>query len=74
MNPDQLQELEAKLRKIRLSSKFMNDSNFTRKNTGGRYPINKGYPTAVRRPFRDLLRWMKGVEEMLETIITEEIK
>jgi len=69
LNPDQLEELEAKLRQIKQYTKLISDNNFTRKTTGGRYPLNLGYASAVRRPFRDLLRWMKGVEEMLELLI-----
>ena len=72
MNQDQRRELEVKLKQIRVASEKMRENNFTRKNTGGMYPLDVGYATAVRRPFRDLLRWMKGVEEMLETIIEEE--
>ena len=72
MNHEQRQELEAKLRQLRIASEKIRENNFTRKTTEGPYPINVGYATAVRRPFRELLRWMKGVEEMLETIIEEE--
>lgn len=72
MNQEQRQELEAKLKQIKAVTKKIRENNFTRKTTEGHYPINVGYATAVRRPFRELLRWMKGVEEILETIITEE--
>ena len=72
MNQDQRRELETKLKQIRAASKKIRENNFTRKTTGGiMYPLDVGYATAVRRPFLDLLKWMKGVEEMLETIITE---
>ena len=73
MNPGQLEELQAKLKLIKQTTKKISQNNFTRKTTGGHYPIRKGYATAVRRPIRDLLRWMKGIEEILETIIEEEI-
>lgn len=73
MNLDQLQELETKLKQIRAASKILRDNNSTRKTTGGKYPLEVGYYSGVRRPFRDLLKWMKGVEEILETIIVEEV-
>ena len=71
MNPDQLEELQDKLKLIKQTTKNISNKNFTRKTTGGHYPIRKGYATPVRRPIRDLMRWMKGVEEILETIIEE---
>ncbi len=71
MNHEQLKELELLLKRIKDSSRKIGDNNFTKKTKGGPYPINIGYPTAVRRPFKDLLKWMKGVEELLETIIEE---
>ena len=73
MNQDQRKELENKLKQIRDASEKIRENNFTRKTTGGMYPLDVGYYSGVRRPFRDLLKWMKGVEEMLETIITEEV-
>ncbi len=72
MNQEQRRELETKLKQIKVAAEKIRENNFTRKTTGGiMYPLDVGYATAVRRPFLDLLKWMKGVEEMLETIITE---
>lgn len=71
MNQDQLEELKIKLVEIKFTSQIIRDNNFTRKTTGGKYAIRKGYPTAVRRPFRDLLKWMNTVEAMLEIILEE---
>ncbi len=73
MNQEQRRELETKLKQIKVAAKKIRENNYTRKTTEGMYPLDVGYATAVRRPFRDLLKWMKGVEEMLETIITEEV-
>jgi len=72
VNQDQRQELETKLKQIRAASEKIRENNFTRKTTGGMYPLDVGYATAVRRPFRDLLKWMKGVEDVLESLIEEE--
>ena len=72
MTQDQRHKLLTKLKEMKTFSENIRDNNFTQKTTGKNYPINVGYATAVRRPFRDLLRWMKDVEEILETIIKEE--
>ena len=72
MNHEERKELEALLKQIRNSSKKIGENNFTKKTKGSPYPINVGYATAVRRPFKDLLRWMKGVESFLESIIEQE--
>ncbi len=72
MNHEERQELELLLKQMRDVSAKIRENNFTKKTKGTNYPINVGYATAVRRPFRDLLRWMKGVEHILETIIEEE--
>ncbi len=73
MNHEERKELELLLKQMRDVSKKIRENNFTKKTRGKNYPINVGYATAVRRPFKDLLRWMKGVEEILETIIEEQI-
>lgn len=43
--------------------------NFTRKTQGKNYPIPTGYATAVRRPFRDLLKWIDTVEETIYLLV-----
>ena len=50
-------------------SKEIRTQNFTRKTQGKNYPIKTGSSTQVRRPFRDLLRWMDKVEEQLYLIV-----
>ena len=73
MNHEERQELELLLKQMRDVSKKIRENNFTKKTTGGKYPMGVGYATAVRRPFKDLLRWMKGVESFLEAIIEQEV-
>ena len=41
----------------------------TNKTKGENYPIGVGYSNQVKRPFRDLMRWMCDVEEILEILI-----
>lgn len=72
MNQEQREELQVKLRQLKVASSKMRKNNFTRKTKGTHYPISVGYSKAVKRPVRDLLNWMTGVEEMLEAIINEE--
>ena len=72
MSQEQRQELQIKLRQLKVASKKIRDYNTTKKERGTIYPTNVGYPTYVRRPFRDLLKWMKGVEDVLESLIEEE--
>lgn len=50
-------------------SKIVRTQNFTRKTKGTHYPIPTGYATAVRRPIRDLLKWMDKVEETISLIV-----
>ena len=64
-------ELKAGLANIKAISYKISSLNATKKTTRGKYPISLGYPTAVRRPVNEILRWMKGVERLLETIIEE---
>ena len=71
MNREQLDELQITLRAIQNQRKLITGQNFTEKTTGGKYPTRLGYSLVVQRPFRDLIRWMKGVEKVLETLITE---
>ena len=66
-----ISELEIQLMELHRLSNSINAENSTRKTTGGHYPIELGYATAVRRPIGDLLLWMHGVEDLLETLIKE---
>lgn len=65
------ESLELQLKEIRGMNRRIHVQNFTRKTQGKNYPIPTGYATAVRRPFRDLLQWMNGVEGFLETLLGE---
>ena len=71
MNPDQREELKIKFAEIKAISQSIRDNNATGKTTGGKYPINIGYSTSVRRPIRDILKWISGVELILETMLEE---
>lgn len=64
-------ELELKLKEIQGLSEKVSDNTFTRKTTGTHYKIGVGYAPSTRRPVQDILRWMRGVEELLETLIEE---
>lgn len=50
-------------------SQTVRTHNRTRKTQGKIYPIPTGYATAVRRPIRDLLKWMDNVEESIYLIV-----
>ncbi len=50
-----------------------NESSIISSSTVDRYHCNRYHSNRCYRTFRDLLRWMKGVEEMLEIITEEEI-
>ncbi len=66
-----MSSLRAGLANIKNISYKISSLNTTKKTTGGPYAINTGYPTAVRRPVNEILRWMRGVEKLLETLIEE---
>ena len=68
---EQLQLLRVKLVEVKAISGKIRTQNVTQKTTGGKYPIRKGYATAVRRPVQDILSWMSGIEGMLEIMLKE---
>lgn len=72
MNKEQLQALKANLGELKKRSKKIRIQNVTKETTGGKYPIQLGYAKATRRPVEDVLRWMTGVEEMLEIMLEED--
>ena len=44
----------------------------TRKTRGGpKYPIQKGYAPAVRRPVLDIIKWMDKVELVLGILVND---
>jgi hypothetical protein len=45
--------------------------NTTRKEFGGVYKIRAGYSTQVRRPVRDILKWMDQQEEIMIFLLHE---
>ncbi len=55
---------------VGINSKIRSEAS-TRKTRGKPYPIMMGYATAVRRPVRDILKWMDLVEETLALIVVE---
>ena len=69
-----ISELEIQLMELHRLSNSINAENSTRKTTGGHYPLELGYASAVRRPVRDILRWMRGVEDLLEDLVEEASK
>ena len=50
-------------------SKGIRTNTFTRKKTEEHYPLEVGYSYYVRRPMRDLLKWMDTVEETIYTLV-----
>ena len=65
-------ELRAGLANIKAISYKISSLNTTKKTTGGIiYPLDVGYATAVKRPVNEILKWMRGVEKLLETLIEE---
>ena len=64
-------DLRAGLADIKDTSYKISSLNTTKKTTGGKYPIQFGYAETTRRPVEDILKWMAGVEKLLETLIEE---
>lgn len=67
--PKDLGDLFEDLLAIKRVSERIHQQNFTRKKYGKAYPIPTGYSTQVRRPVSDILRWMYGIEELLDDIL-----
>ena len=68
---EQLQALRVKLVEVKTIREHIKHNTFTRKTSGGKYPIREGYASAVRRPVQDILNWMTTIEEMLEIMLEE---
>lgn len=64
-----IEQLKTLNRIMLKKSRVVRCQNFTRKTQGTHYPISTGYATAVRRPIRDLLKWMDKVEETVSLIV-----
>lgn len=73
MDPEKRKEVIEHLKTLNRimleKSKVVRIHNFTRKTQGKNYPISTGYSTQVRRPIRDLLKWMDKVEETIYLIV-----
>ncbi len=54
-----------------INSKIRVEANTRKKKGTEPYAILTGYATAVRRPVRDLLKWMDLVEETMILIVVE---
>jgi len=65
-----LEEIKSlNLNMLRLSAGIKTNT-FTRKQIGAEpYPLRAGYALGVRRPMRDLLKWVENVEETLYLIV-----
>ena len=72
LEPQTNPELKLLLAEIKGISKTIRKENTTKKTSVGPFPIQKGYANAVRRPVHEILRWMGGVELMLETLLEAE--
>ncbi len=66
---EQIQILCRELNSI--NSKIRSEANTRKKQGKEPYAIKLGYATAVRRPVRDILKWMDTVEEALALIVVE---
>lgn len=73
MDPEKRKEVIEHLKTLNRimleKSKVVRVHNFSRKTQGKKYPIKTGYSTQVRRPIRDLLKWMEKVEETIYLIV-----
>ncbi len=67
-----MSELKTILAEIKGISNTIRSKNVTRKTTETHYPIQQGYAEATRQPVHDILRWISGVELMLETILEDQ--
>lgn len=60
-----------KLEEVKEYSDAVRRENMTRKEWGGVYKFKSGYSTQVRRPVRDLLKWMDEIESLIFMIMEE---
>ena len=56
---------------MRKISDNIRHNNSRRDNHPGHYPIGKGYSTQVRRPVRDILKYMDRIELIMSNLLFE---
>lgn len=71
-DPDTMEDLKVLMAQIAGINSRIRSEATTRKTRGGqKYPIQKGYAPAVRRPVLDIIKWMDKVELVLGVLVND---